>query len=128
VIGLVRRLVPELGAVTVAGWAWRHRGTAVRAADLALRTPVLVREGRTQDALTEARAVLALDASVPRATSVRISGIDHGTVLLHGDPGGPAVTAAREALCDLRGISDVRSDGTSHPTADAMLRAAQPTA
>jgi hypothetical protein len=126
VIGLVRRLVPELGAVTVAGWAWRHRGTVVRSADLALRSPTMVRDGRTHDVVTEARAVAALDAALPRATSVRISGIDDGTVLLHGDPGGRAVTAAREALCDLPGVNDVRSDGVSHPTADALLQAARP--
>jgi hypothetical protein len=121
---LRRLLVPELGAATLAGWAWRHRGTLVRAGDLALRSPSLVRDGRTRELATEARAVLALDAPMAKTTSVRISGVDAGTVTVHGDPGPRAVTAVRDALREVPGVSDVRSDGSTLPTAASVLEAA----
>ena len=108
----------------MAGWAWRHRGTLRRAGDLAVRTPVMLREGRTPELATEARAVLALDATLPKETSVRISGIDAGTVTLHGDPGARAVTAVRTALLHVPGVADVRSDGSTLPTTSSMLSAA----
>jgi hypothetical protein len=121
---LVRRLVPQLGVVTVARWAWGHRGTVLRFGDLAGRAPALVRDGRTDDLAVEARSVLALDAVMPKDTSVRISGLGDGTVLLRGNPSAVALQDARDALCKISEIGDVRSDGTSQPTtADALLTA-----
>ena len=118
---LVRRLVPQLGLMTVARLAWRHRGTVVRMGDLATRVPSLVRDGRTGDLGLEARSVLALDSAMPTDTSVRISGIDNGSVTLRGDPGGHALDVATTALCDLPNVSDVRTDGATHDVVDSVL-------
>ena len=121
---LVRRLVPQLGLLTVAKLAWGHRGTVVRLGDLAVRVPTLVRDGRTDDLALEARSVLALDAAMPTDTGVRISGLGDGTVLLRGDPGAASVQAARDALCRIGAIGDVRTDGTTQPTLETSLAAA----
>jgi hypothetical protein len=118
---MIRRLFRQLGAVTIARYAWDHRGSVVRAADLATRAPALVRDGRTADLKTEARAVLALDAAVPTDTDVRISGIDDGTVSLRGNPAGAALQSARQALVTLPTVVDVRTDGGDNPTLDHVL-------
>jgi hypothetical protein len=121
---LLRRLVPQIGFMTVAGFAWNHRGTVVRLGDLALRAPRLVRDDGTAELASHARAVLALDAAMPTDMSVRISGIENGSVTLHGDPGGHAVSAATEVLCKVKGVTDVRTDGATHATADTAYAAA----
>ena len=118
---MIRRLVRKVGAFSIASFAWQHRGSVVRALDLARRSPTLVRDGRTDELTAEARAVLALDSAVPTDTSVRISGIEHGTVTLKGHPAGPGVDAAREALVSLAVVNDVRTDDTDQPTVDEVL-------
>jgi len=118
---LFRRLVPQIGLMTVAGFAWRHRGTVVRVGDLARQVPKLVNENGTAELGSHARAVLALDAALPTDTSVRISGIDNGSVTLRGDPGGHALDVATTALCDLPNVSDVRTDGATHDVVDSVL-------
>ena len=123
--GLLRRLMfPELGAATAAGWAWRHRGTVMRAADLVVRSPSMLRDGGSRRAGHRGACGAGLDGPLPKATKVRISGIDAGTVTVHGDPGAKAVAAVRAALRDLPGVSDVRTDGATLPTAATLLQAA----
>jgi hypothetical protein len=118
---MIRRLVRKVGAFTIASWAWQHRGSVVRAADLARRAPTLVRDRRTDELTTEARAVLALDSAVPTDTSVRISGVEQGTVTLKGHPAGPGADAARKALVTLPAVVDVRTDDVDQPTLDDVL-------
>jgi hypothetical protein len=118
---MIRRLFRQFGALTIARYAWEHRGSVVRAADLATRAPALVRDGRTAELRTEARAVLALDGAVPKDTSVRISSVDDGTVSLRGNLAGPALESAREALVTLPSVVDVRTDGGDNPTLDHVL-------
>jgi hypothetical protein len=114
---MIRRLFRQFGAMTVASFAWKHRGTVLRAVDLAKRAPTLVRDGRTDELKTEARALVALDSAVPTDTTVRISGVDSGTVSLRGEPAGAAAEAARRALVSVPAISDVRTDDRGQPTA-----------
>jgi len=118
---MIRRLIRKAGTFTIATWAWQHRGSVLRAADLAKRAPTLVKDKRTDELTTEARAVLALDSAVPTDTSVRISGIDQGTVTLKGHPAGPAADAARKVLVTLPAVVDVRTDDVDQPTLDDVL-------
>lgn len=103
----LRKAIPEL---TLAGWAWCHRGTLLRTGDLALQVPTLLVDGRTDKLATEARAVLALDAELPDDMSVRIGAIEDGTLLLRGDPGGPALRAARRALKGIPSLAGVQTE------------------
>jgi hypothetical protein len=124
---LVRRLVPELGLLTVAGTAWSHRGTVLRLADLATEVPRLLREEGVDGVVRHGRVVVALDRAMPADLGVRISGLADGSVTLAGDPGPEEVSAATEALCRVRGVTDVRTDGTSHPV-EARVVAGPPSA
>jgi hypothetical protein len=117
---MIRRLVRKVGAFTIASAAWQHRGTVLRAVDLAKRVPTLVRDGRTDELKIEARALVALDSAVPTDTTLRISGVEDGTVSLRGAPAGPAAEAARQALVSVPAINDVRTDDRDNPTADAL--------
>jgi hypothetical protein len=63
------------------------------------------------------RLLYELDRAMPTEAGVRINGVDAGAVTLAGDPGPKALERATEALCHVRGIVDVRTDGTSHPIA-----------
>ena len=119
---MIRRLVRKFGAFTIASVAWQHRGSVVRSVDLLRRAPGLVQDGRSGELTAEARAVLALDRAVPTDTSVRISGMEDGTVTLKGHPAGPGVDAARKALVTLPGVVDVRTDDTDQPTVDRVLQ------
>jgi hypothetical protein len=116
-VRLLRRLVPELGFVTVAGMAWSHRGTVRRAVDLALDAPRLVREDGVKGLVEHGRLLYELDRAMPTAMGVRVSGLADGSVTLAGDPGAKALARATEALCRVRGVTDVRTDGSSHPVA-----------
>lgn len=120
---MIRRLFRPFGTMAILTWAWQHRGSVVRAVDLAARAPSLVRDRRTSQLATEARALGALDGALPTATSVRITGIDDGSVLLRGQPTGHALDAARAALTALPGVVDVRTDGHTQPTLDSLLTA-----
>lgn len=116
---LLRRFVPRFGFLTVAGLVWNHRGTAVRLVDLALDTPRLVREDGTAGVARHGRVLLELDRALPTDMKVRVSGVDDGSVTLAGDPGPKALSRATEALCRVRGVVDVRTDGATHPVVAA---------
>jgi hypothetical protein len=116
---LLRRFVPQIGFLTVAGFAWNHRGTVVRAVDLAMDAPRLLKEGDTRSLVQQGRLLYELDRKLPTDLRVRLSGVDHGAVTLAGDPGPEALSLATDALCGIHGITDVRTDGTSHPVAVA---------
>src|SRR3546814_17629285 len=88
---MIRRMSRQAGAFTIASFAWKHRGTVMRAVDLLRRTPELVSSGRTEDLTTEARAVAALDGPFGAAHDVRITGGDAGTVVLIASLAGPAL-------------------------------------
>ena len=121
---MLRRLVPQIGLMTVAGFAWHHRGTVLRVADLAMRAPRLLREEGTHELGQHAKAILALDQAMPTELGVRISGIENGSITLAGDPGPKALAAAKDALCEVSGVTDVRTDGASHTTSDAAYASA----
>lgn len=112
--------------MAVLTWAWQHKGSVVRAADLAKRAPTLVRDGRTADLAAEAKAVIALDGVLPSDTDIRITGIEDGSVMLRGQPAGPPLDAARQALTTVGGVVDVRTDDAGQPTVDSMLAGARP--
>jgi len=63
---LLRRLVPELGYVAVAQYAWRHRGTVVRALDLARLAPEILQTEGLGGIAERGRVLLELDRTVPR--------------------------------------------------------------
>jgi hypothetical protein len=104
-----------LGLATVAGFTWGHRGTLVRVGDLALDTPRLVHDGGARRVVQRGRLLFELDRALPTDMDVRISGVEDGSVTLAGDPGPTALSRATEALCRVRGVVDVRTDGTGHP-------------
>ena len=112
--------------MAIAGFLWQHRGSVVRGFDLALRLPQLVTGGRIDEALTEAKAIMALDGEVPTSTDVRISGIEDGAVTLRGDLEGNSLKAARQALLAVPDVLDVRTDANAQPTFDDALGAAAP--
>lgn len=105
----LRRLIYNLSVTSVVHAGWRHRGSVVRAADLARRLPSRIRQGQTAEALTEARAVLALDRELRSDTSVRLSTISGGTALIKGQPRGRSLDRARSALLSLPDVTDVRT-------------------
>ena len=123
---MLRRLIRQLGAVTVAQALWRHRGTVLRTADLARHEPQRVRCRETDDLLTEAKAVAALDRAVPTDTSIRITGIDAGAVTLEGQADPRELAAARAALLRVPKIADVQTDGAGSPSTDDVLAGALP--
>src|SRR3546814_4302584 len=117
---MIRRMIRQAGAFTIASFAWKHRGTVMRAVDLLRRTPELVSSGRTEDLTTEARAVAALDGPFGAATDVRITGVDDGNVMLRDSLAGPALDAARGVLRSVDPVLDVRTGAGDHPNpADA---------
>ena len=123
---MLRRWVRQVGFVTIAQALWRHRGTAMRTVDLARHTPHAVRNRDLDDLATEARAVVALDRTVPRDTSIRITGIDDGSVVLDGQADVSELAAARATLLRLRNVADVRTDGAGLPSAEQLLAGSLP--
>ncbi len=111
--------------MTITSWLWQHRGTVVRAVDLGKRLPHLVSGGRSRDALTEARLLLALDGKVPTGTDVRITGVEDGAVTLRGDLDLDRLNDARGALLGVSDVLDVRTDGSQQPTLDDALAGAR---
>lgn len=118
---MIRRFVRQVGAFTIASFAWQHRGTLVRAADLVRRAPQLVQSGRTEDLTTEARAIAALDGPFGDEPTVRITGVEHGAVTLRDNIAGPSLDAARGALRSVPTVLDIRTEGVEHPTLDDAL-------
>jgi len=122
---MFRRMFRQIGWMTVMTFSWQHRGSVVRMVDLLLRLPTLLRTGRGADAVTEARLVVALDHRAPTATDIRITGIQHGDVVLRGDLPPTSLDLAREALLGVSQVVEVRSDGFEQPTLDDAVAAAR---
>jgi hypothetical protein len=118
---MIRRFFRQFGLMAVLTYLWQHRGSMVRTADLAKRAPELVRDGRTEQLKVEARAIAALDRNLGDDTTVRISSVADGSVLLKGHPAGDHLAAARAALTRVPTILDVRTDDADQPTLDSVL-------
>lgn len=112
--------------MAIAGFLWQHRGSVVRGFDLACRLPQLMTGGRTGEALTEAKAIVALDGEVPTSTDIRITGVEDGAVTLRGDLHSESLDAARQALLSVDDVLDVRTDATDQTTFDDALGMARP--
>ena len=121
---MIRRMFRQVGSMAVVTFLWQHRGSVVRTTDLARRLPQLVSTGKTDDAMTEVKVIVALDASVPTSTDVRITGIDDGAVTLRGDLPAGSLESARQAVLSVSDVLDVRTDATEQPTFDDALAAA----
>lgn len=120
---IIRRMFRQVGSMAVATFLWQHRGSMVRAVDLARRVPQLVGSQRTGDALTEAKALVALDGEVPTRTDIRITGIRGGDVTLRGDLPVDSLDVARRTLLGVSDVLDVHTDGTEQPTLDDAIAA-----
>ena len=120
-IRLIRLLVRRVGMVAITSFTWQHRGSAVRTFDLVLRVPRLLRDGRARDALTEAKAIVALDAKVPTRTDLRLSGVHDGTLLVRGDVALDSLDEARTTLLAVDDVVDVRTVSARQPTFDDAL-------
>ena len=70
-----------------------------------------MREDGAAGMMRNGRLVYELDRAMPTDTAVRISGVANGSVTLAGDPGPAAIARATGALCAVRGVVDVRTDG-----------------
>jgi hypothetical protein len=121
VIGMIRHLFRQVGAVAIASFLWQHRGSAVRTVDLACRLPHLVQDGRTRDAVTEAKAIVALDGKIPTRTDVRITGLHDGCVTLRGDLPLNHFEETRASLLAVKDVVDVRTSSLEQPTFDDAL-------
>jgi hypothetical protein len=122
---MFRRMIRQIGWMTIATSSWHHRGTLIRAVDLVLRLPTLLRTGRTADAYTEAKLLLALDRQAPADTDIRITGLHQGDVVLRGDLPADSLDVARTALLGVSQVVEVRADGTHQPTLDDAIASAR---
>jgi hypothetical protein len=123
---MIRYLFRQVGTVAVASFLWQHRGSVVRTADLALRLPHLVQDGRARDALTEARAILALDGPMPTRMDVRITGFQDGSMTVRGDLPLDHLEEARQTLLAVGDVVDVRTSDVEQSTLDELLAGARP--
>jgi hypothetical protein len=121
---MIRRMFRQVGAMAMATFLWQHRGSVLRAIDLVQRAPQLLSARRGAEALTEAKAIVALDGAVPTSTDIRITGISDGAVLLRGDPHGESLDVARRTLLGVGDVLDVRTDGTDQPTVEDVVATA----
>jgi hypothetical protein len=96
----------------------------VRAIDLLLRLPALLRSGRSGEAVTEARLIVALDGPAAAVTDIRITGVRDGDVMLRGDLAPASLELARHSLLDVANVVDVRADAYDQPTIDDAIAAA----
>jgi hypothetical protein len=101
----------RIGWMTATTVSWQHRGSLVRAGDLLWRLPGLLRDRQTGDLLTEAKVLLALDASAPTRTDIRLAGIDEGDVVLRGRVTPESLDLTRRAIHRVSGIQEIRADG-----------------
>jgi hypothetical protein len=116
---MITNLFRQVGAVAVASFLWQHRGSVIRLVDLAGRLPELVQDGRTRDALTEVKAVVALDSRIPTRIDVRITGFHNGSMTVRGDVPLDRFEEARDALLGVEGVVDVRTSPVElQPTVD----------
>jgi hypothetical protein len=113
----------QVGSMAVATFLWQHRGSALRTLDFARRLPQAITGDRTA-AVTEAKAIVALDAKVPTSTDIRITGVHDGAVTLRGDLHDDSLDVARRTLLDVPDVLDVRTDGVEQPTLDDELATA----
>src|SRR5687768_5553143 len=109
---IIRRLFRQFGTVAVVSWAWKHRGTVLRTADLARRAPQEIGEGRFPDVVTEAKTVLALDGELGDATDLRISQVSDGSVSFRAGVHPRTLDVARTAVLPISTVLDVHTDGT----------------
>ena len=123
---MIRHLFRQVGTVAVASFMWQHRGSVVRTFDLVCRLPGLVQGGRVRDALTEAKAIAALDQRMPTRTDVRITGFEDGSMTVRGDLPLDHFEEARHTLLAVSDVVDVRTSATQQPTLDDMLAGARP--
>ena len=123
---MIRHLFRQVGTVAVASFIWQHRGSAIRTFDLACRLPHLVQDGRVRDALTEAKAIVALDGPMPTRTDVRISGFENGSMTVRGDLALDQFEEARNTLLKVADVVDVRTSTIGQPTFDDALAGARP--
>jgi hypothetical protein len=121
---MFRRMFRQAGSMAVATFLWQHRGSVVRTVDLVRRLPQLIQDGRGRDALTEAKAVVALDAKVPTRTDVRITGFDDGSMTLRGDLPYDRLEETRSTLLGVDDVIDVRTSDVAQPTFDDALAGA----
>jgi hypothetical protein len=117
-------MLRQVGSMAVATFLWKHRGSAVRTVDFARRLPQALGGGDRNAAITEAKAIVALDAKVPTSTDIRITGIQDGAITLRGDVPDESLEVARRALLDVTDVLDVRTDGAEQPTLDTELATA----
>ena len=123
---MIRHLFRQAGMIAVASFVWQHRGSAIRTFDLACRLPHLVQEGRARDALTEAKAIVALDAKMPTRLDVRISGFENGSMTVRGDLSFDKFEEARHTLLGVADVVDVQTSVVGQPTFDDALAGARP--
>jgi len=121
---MIRRMFRQVGSMAAVTFLWQHRGSVVRTTDLARRLPQLVTTGKTDDAMTEAKVIIALDGSLPTSTQVRITGVDDGAVTLRGDLPAGSLESARQAALSVSDVLDVRTDSSEQPTLDDALAGA----
>jgi hypothetical protein len=123
---MIRHMFRQVGTVAVASFLWQHRGSVVRAFDLACRLPDIVQDGRLRDALTEAKAIVALDGRMPTRTDVRISGFQNGSMTVRGDLAFDQFEEARDTLLRVSDVVDVQTSTVAQPTFDDGLAGARP--
>ena len=119
------RMFRRIGWMTVVTFSWQHRGSMVRLVDLLLRLPALLRNGRTAEAVTEARLIMALDGPAATATDIRITGVRDGDVTLRGDLTPASLELARHSLLDVAKVVDVRADAYHQPTVNDAIASAR---
>jgi hypothetical protein len=123
---MIRHMFRQVGTVAVASFLWQHRGSVVRTFDLACRLPDLVQDGRVRDALTEAKAIVALDGRMPTRMDVRISGFQNGSMTVRGDLAFDQFEEARDTLLRVSDVVDVQTSTLGQPTFDDALAGARP--
>jgi hypothetical protein len=133
---MIRRLIRRFGWLMILQTAWRNRGTVLRTIDAARHLPARIRTNRTQDTVTELRAIvrLATHAQLATRVDIRLASIGDGCVVLDGPSGDPDVEQARRSLLGVAGVVDVRTaahDAAVSPrnaagTAEPALAASQP--
>ena len=123
---MIRNLFRRVGVAAIASFLWHHRGSVVRTFDLALRVPQLLLDRRLGDAITEAKAVVALDSRLPTRTDIRIAGFQGGQMTVRGDVALDCFQEARAALLAVGDVVDVRTSPDDLPTVDDALTVARP--
>lgn len=108
---MIRRLVRRWSTLAVAAWAWNHRGTVVRLADLAKEVPDQARSDKRSDLLTQLKAIHRLDrdADLARRTDLRIGSVDDGVVTLVAPEGATDLAQARRIVSDVSGVESVHA-------------------